>query len=40
MVVAGAGSDTDTWPLALNEVLGTRFKLVTGYQQTKGKPAV
>jgi tripartite-type tricarboxylate transporter receptor subunit TctC len=29
MVVAGtgAGSDTDTWPI----VLGTRFKLVTGY---------
>jgi tripartite-type tricarboxylate transporter receptor subunit TctC len=33
MVVAGtgAGSETDTWPLALNEVLGTKFKLVTGY---------
>jgi tripartite-type tricarboxylate transporter receptor subunit TctC len=33
MVVAGtgAGSDTDTWPIVLNEVLGTRFKLVTGY---------
>jgi len=33
MVVAGtgAGSDTDTWPVVLNEVLGTKFKLVTGY---------
>jgi tripartite-type tricarboxylate transporter receptor subunit TctC len=33
MVVAGtgAGSETDTWPIVLNEVLGTRFKLVTGY---------
>ena len=33
MVVAGtgAGSETDTWPLVLNDVLGTRFKLVTGY---------
>ena len=33
MVVAGtgAGSETDTWPVILNEVLGTRFKLVTGY---------
>ena len=33
MVVAGtgAGSDTDTWPIVLNDVLGTRFKLVTGY---------
>ena len=33
MVVAGtgAGSETDTWPVVLNEVLGTRFKLVTGY---------
>src|SRR6266852_1590724 len=37
MVVAGtgAGSDTDTWPLVLNEVLGTRFKLVTGYLGTQ-----
>jgi len=34
MVVAGtgAGSETDTWPLILNELLGTKFKLVTGYQ--------
>jgi tripartite-type tricarboxylate transporter receptor subunit TctC len=33
MVVAGtgAGSDTDTWPVLLNDVLGTKFKLVTGY---------
>jgi tripartite-type tricarboxylate transporter receptor subunit TctC len=33
MVVAGtgAGSDTDTWPVVLNDVLGTKFKLVTGY---------
>lgn len=33
MVVGGtgAGSETDTWPVVLNEVLGTRFKLVTGY---------
>jgi tripartite-type tricarboxylate transporter receptor subunit TctC len=33
MVVAGtgAGSETDTWPINLNEVLGTKFKLVTGY---------
>jgi len=33
MIVAGtgAGSETDTWPIVLNEVLGTRFKLVTGY---------
>ena len=37
MVVAGtgAGSDTDIWPLVLNEVLGTRFKLVTGYLGTQ-----
>jgi tripartite-type tricarboxylate transporter receptor subunit TctC len=33
MIVAGtgAGSETDTWPIVLNEVLGTKFKLVTGY---------
>jgi tripartite-type tricarboxylate transporter receptor subunit TctC len=37
MVVAGtgAGSDTDTWPVILNELLGTKFKLVTGYQGTQ-----
>jgi tripartite-type tricarboxylate transporter receptor subunit TctC len=27
----GAGSDTDTFPLVLNNILGTRLKLVTGY---------
>jgi tripartite-type tricarboxylate transporter receptor subunit TctC len=33
MIVAGtgAGSETDTWPVILNDVLGTRFKIVTGY---------
>ena len=33
MVVAGtgAGSETDTWPVVLNDVLGTKFKLVSGY---------
>jgi tripartite-type tricarboxylate transporter receptor subunit TctC len=37
MVVAGtgAGSDTDTWPVILNEVLGTKFKVVTGYLGTQ-----
>jgi tripartite-type tricarboxylate transporter receptor subunit TctC len=37
MVVAGtgAGSDTDTWPVILNELIGTKFKLVTGYQGTQ-----
>jgi tripartite-type tricarboxylate transporter receptor subunit TctC len=37
MVVAGtgAGSETDTWPVVLNEVLGTKFKLVTGYLGTQ-----
>ena len=37
MIVAGtgAGSDTDTWPVILNELLGTKFKLVTGYQGTQ-----
>lgn len=37
MVVAGtgAGSDTDTWPVILNELLATKFKLVTGYQGTQ-----
>ncbi len=37
MVVAGTGasSDTDTWPLILNELIGTKFKLVTGYQGTQ-----
>ena len=34
MIVAGtgAGSETDTWPVILNDVLGTQFKVVTGYQ--------
>jgi hypothetical protein len=31
----GAGSETDTWPIVLNEVLGTKFKLVTGYLGTQ-----
>jgi tripartite-type tricarboxylate transporter receptor subunit TctC len=37
VVVAGtgAGSETDTWPVVLNEVLGTKFKLVTGYLGTQ-----
>ncbi|MPZ40616.1 MAG: hypothetical protein GEU95_21710 [Rhizobiales bacterium] len=37
MVVGGtgAGSDTDTWPVILNELIGTKFKLVTGYQGTQ-----
>ena len=37
MVVAGtgAGSETDTWPVVLNDVLGTKFKLVTGYLGTQ-----
>jgi tripartite-type tricarboxylate transporter receptor subunit TctC len=39
MIVAGtgAGSDTDTYPIMLNELLGTKFKVITGYlgsQQT------
>jgi tripartite-type tricarboxylate transporter receptor subunit TctC len=37
MVVAGtgAGSETDTWPVLLNELIGTKFKLVTGYLGTQ-----
>jgi tripartite-type tricarboxylate transporter receptor subunit TctC len=33
MIVAGtgAGSETDTWPLILNDLLGTKIKVVTGY---------
>src|SRR5437867_1117049 len=33
MVVAGtgAGSETDTWLVVLNDVLGTKLKLVSGY---------
>ena len=37
MVVAGtgAGSDTDIWPPILNELLGTKFKVITGYLGTQ-----
>ena len=37
MIVAGtgAGSETDTYPIVLNEVLKTKFKLITGYLGTK-----
>jgi tripartite-type tricarboxylate transporter receptor subunit TctC len=37
MTVAGtgAGSDTDIWPPILNELLGTRFKVITGYLGTQ-----
>jgi tripartite-type tricarboxylate transporter receptor subunit TctC len=37
MVVAGtgAGSETDTFPAVLNDLLGTRFKLITGYVGTR-----
>ena len=37
MIVAGtgAGSDTDTWPVILNELIGTKFKVVTGYLGTQ-----
>jgi tripartite-type tricarboxylate transporter receptor subunit TctC len=37
MTVAGtgAGSETDTFPVVLNAVLGTKFKLVTGYPGTQ-----
>ena len=42
MVVAGtgAGSETDTWPVVLNDVLGTKFKRVTGErtQSTANSP--
>ncbi len=31
----GAGSGTDTEPLVINEVLGTRFKVITGYLGTQ-----
>jgi tripartite-type tricarboxylate transporter receptor subunit TctC len=31
----GAGSDTDTIPVVLNAVLGTKFKVVTGYPGTQ-----
>ena len=37
MIVAGtgAGSETDTWPLALNAALGTKMRIITGYLGTK-----
>ena len=37
MIVAGtgAGSDSDTYPVILNEVLKTKLKLITGYLGTK-----
>lgn len=37
MTVAGTGaaSTTDTFPIALNAALGTRFKVITGYQGTQ-----
>ncbi len=37
MVLAGtgAGSETDTYPLILNDTIGTKFKLITGYLGTK-----
>ncbi len=31
----GAGSETDTWPLILNDLLGTKIKVVTGYLGTR-----
>ena len=31
----GAGSDTDTQPVVLNDVLGTKFKVITGYLGTQ-----
>jgi len=42
MIVAGtgAGSDTDTWPIILNEVLGTKFKVITGYDTAGASLAV
>jgi tripartite-type tricarboxylate transporter receptor subunit TctC len=37
MVLAGtgAGSETDTYPLLLNDTLDTKFRLITGYLGTK-----
>lgn len=37
MIVAGtgAGSDTDTYPLLLNDMLGAKFRVVTGYLGSK-----
>src|SRR5262245_40168333 len=31
----GAGSDTDIWPPILNELLGTKFRVITGYLGTQ-----
>src|SRR5262249_18311668 len=31
----GAGSDTDTFPVVLNDLIGTKFKVVTGYLGTQ-----
>ena len=31
----GAGSETNTWPAILNDLLGTKFKLVSGYPGTQ-----
>jgi tripartite-type tricarboxylate transporter receptor subunit TctC len=31
----GAGSDTDIWPVILNELLGTKFRVITGYLGTQ-----
>src|SRR5262249_46395299 len=28
-------SETDTWPVILNELIGTKFKLITGYLGTQ-----
>lgn len=37
MIVAGtgAGSESDLWPKIVNEVIGTKFKIVTGYPGTQ-----
>jgi hypothetical protein len=34
LVVAGSGGQSSTYPLLMNGVLGTRFKVVTGYAGT------
>jgi len=31
----GAGSDTDIWPPILNELIGTKFRVITGYLGTQ-----
>jgi tripartite-type tricarboxylate transporter receptor subunit TctC len=35
LVVAGSGGSTDTYPTFTNGLLGTRFKVVSGYKGTK-----